>query len=175
MSNHLSRGKIVRNLLFPATAILFIPSGLLLPRILRRGLSISPLRIVQGLPAVLTGLLLLSRSAILIYFSQETPLWDKPSQHLRMHGPYRYVRNPMALGTLLIILGEGITFRSKTIAIWAIGFFALSHWLAVRVEEPSLRASFAATYEHYYAATPRWLPRPSYKRESTSQIPPLKS
>jgi protein-S-isoprenylcysteine O-methyltransferase Ste14 len=170
MSSHLSGGKILRNLLFPATAVIFIPAGLLLPQILRRRLGVSPLRTTQGLPVVLIGLFLVSRSAMLIYFSQETPLWDKPSKHLRINGPYHYVRNPMALGTLLIIIGEGITFRSKAISVWATGFFALSHWLAVRVEEPSLRETFTVIYERYYAATPRWLPRLRYKRESKNEI-----
>ncbi len=160
MSGYLSNGKVLRNLLFPASAVVFIPAGLLLPKIFKRRLRVSSSQIAQGLPGALVGLHLLSRSAMLIYFSQETPLWDKPSKHLRVNGPYRYVRNPMALGTLLIIIGEGIAFRSKAIFAWAVSFFALSHWLAIRVEEPSLKEAFADAYECYYATTPRWLPRP---------------
>lgn len=165
MSSGLASGKVLRNLLFPAAAVIFIPAILLLPQIRRQRLRVNQLRTAQGLPGVLMGFFLLSRSARLIYFSQETPLWDKPPKHLRMHGPYRYVRNPMALGTLLIILGEGIVFRSKAIFAWAMGFFALSHWLAVRVEEPSLREEFVAAYEDYYAITPRWLPRLQFRND----------
>lgn len=149
----------IRNLIFPALAIIFIPAGLLLPQLRKRHICVNALRVTQGMPVVLVGIYLLSSSARLVYFSQRTPLWDKPPEHLRTTGPYRYVRNPMALGTLLIILGEGIIFRSITLFGWATGFFALSHWLAVRVEEPSLREAFTTAYERYYATTPRWLPR----------------
>jgi protein-S-isoprenylcysteine O-methyltransferase Ste14 len=170
MSSNLSAGKRLRNLLFPATAVIFIPAGLLLPQIFRRRSRVSLLRTAQGLPAVLVGFSLLSRSARLVYFSQETPLWDKPAKHLRVNGPYRYVRNPMALGTLLIIIGEGIIFRSKAIFIWAMGFFVFSHWLAVCVEEPSLRVAFATVYERYYIATPRWFPKLRSRREVKNEI-----
>ena len=45
---------------------------------------------------------------IFIKFGEGTPApWDPPKK-LILHGPYRYVRNPMIIGTLLMLVAEAI-------------------------------------------------------------------
>jgi protein-S-isoprenylcysteine O-methyltransferase Ste14 len=44
-----------------------------------------------------------------------------PPKHLVVSGFYRYVRNPMYLGVLLVIVAEGVLFRSGTPVTEAVG------------------------------------------------------
>ncbi len=74
-------------------------------------------------------------------------------------GPYRYVRNPMLLGNLIVLLGEAVLFSSRGIFIFSLFFFACCHLILLQVEEPSLRRRFGPVYEEYGREVPRWLPR----------------
>ena len=84
--------------------------------------------------------------------------WDPP-RRLVVRGPYRYVRNPMITGVLLVLLGEAALFGSPWILAWAAAFFAVNAVWFPLVEEPGLVQRFGREYEDYRRAVPRWLPR----------------
>jgi protein-S-isoprenylcysteine O-methyltransferase Ste14 len=73
-------------------------------------------------------------------------------------GPYAYSRNPMILGILLILCGEGILFQSLTILAWMVAFFVIYHIQLLYREEPFLRKKFGKPYLSYCQAVNRWLP-----------------
>lgn len=73
-------------------------------------------------------------------------------------GPYRYVRNPLYLGNVLLALGIG----SVGPPVATVLVVALNTWFAYRlifIEERFLRSANGAAYESYCAAVPRLLPR----------------
>jgi protein-S-isoprenylcysteine O-methyltransferase Ste14 len=79
-------------------------------------------------------------------------------------GPYRWIRNPMYVAVLTIILSEAILFHSLSVAGWALAFGTfLLLWVPL-VEEPVLRAQFGESYETYLQTVPRWAPRWSRSR-----------
>ncbi len=84
--------------------------------------------------------------------------WDPP-RRLVTRGLFRWVRNPMYLGVLLLLAGWAICCRSVALAIYgcamAIGF----HLRVVLVEEPRLRRQFKDEFEEYSKRVPRWVPR----------------
>ena len=84
--------------------------------------------------------------------------WD-PTRKLVVLGPYRYVRNPMITGVLLVLVGEAALFGSPWILAWAAAFFAVNAVWFPLVEEPGLVERFGREYEDYRRAVPRWLPR----------------
>ena len=84
--------------------------------------------------------------------------WD-PTRKLVVRGPYRYVRNPMITGVLLVLLGEAALFGSWPVLVWAVGFFAVNCVWFPLVEEPALVKRFGPEYEEYRRAVPRWIPR----------------
>lgn len=84
--------------------------------------------------------------------------WD-PTRKLVVLGPYRYVRNPMIIGVLLVLLGEAVLFGSPWILAWAAAFFAVNAVWFPLVEEPGLVQRFGREYQDYGRAVPRWLPR----------------
>jgi protein-S-isoprenylcysteine O-methyltransferase Ste14 len=88
-----------------------------------------------------------------------TPAPILPPQHLVVRGSYRFVRNPMYVAVLALILGQGLFFATWRviaygIAIWSL--FSLWVWL---YEEPTLRRLFPADFADYCAHVPAWIPR----------------
>ena len=84
--------------------------------------------------------------------------WDPPRQ-LVVHGPYRYVRNPMISGVLMIVLGEAAVLRSRPHAIWALVFFVMNAIWIPAFEEPQLASRFGEDYREYCRNVPRVIPR----------------
>jgi protein-S-isoprenylcysteine O-methyltransferase Ste14 len=88
-----------------------------------------------------------------------TPAPVFPTQHLVVKGFYRYVRNPMYVAVVLLILGQGLLLCDLRIMAYA-GFCGLiAHLFVVIYEEPTLRSSFGSLYESFCAHVPRWVPR----------------
>ncbi len=85
--------------------------------------------------------------------------WDPPRRLIAV-GPYRWVRNPIYLAALLIILGEAWLFGSAALLLYA-GMAAVAfHLLVIAYEEPRLRTQFGQQYEAYRRTVSRWIPRP---------------
>jgi protein-S-isoprenylcysteine O-methyltransferase Ste14 len=85
--------------------------------------------------------------------------WDAPS-HVVAVGPYRWVRNPIYLAALLVVLGEAWLFMSPWLLAYA-GIMAVCfHLFVIGYEERTLRRRFGPAYLAYRQAVPRWIPRP---------------
>lgn len=90
---------------------------------------------------------------------QGTPAPFDPPQFFVAVGPYKYVRNPMYLGALLLLAGGGLYLRSGSMVVFALVWIAAVHFFVVAIEEPGLRRRFGATYEDYCCRVHRWTPR----------------
>jgi protein-S-isoprenylcysteine O-methyltransferase Ste14 len=90
-----------------------------------------------------------------------TPAPMAPPQRLVVVGFYRYVRNPMYLGSLVGWAGLWVAFgRVTTVAITVASVIVLGVVLfVVLYEEPTLRKMFGAEYEEYCTNVRRWVPR----------------
>lgn len=87
-----------------------------------------------------------------------TPLPFDPPQRLVITGPYRWVRNPMAIGAGSALVGAALFYESLSLLLIA-GLFMLGvHAFVVLYEEPTLRRMFGSEYAAYCAAVDRWLP-----------------
>jgi protein-S-isoprenylcysteine O-methyltransferase Ste14 len=69
------------------------------------------------------------------------------------------VRNPMYVGVLMVITGQGLLFGNAQVLEYAalvwLGFFLF----VIAYEEPTLRRTFGDEYEKFCANVRRWLPR----------------
>ena len=85
---------------------------------------------------------------------------DAPAQ-LFMHGPFRYVRNPLYLGPALLFAGVSALYPPWRLRdlFAAIVVGALIHIFVVRREEPATRRRLGSAYDDYCALVPRWIPR----------------
>ena len=84
--------------------------------------------------------------------------WDPPRRLVTV-GLYRFVRNPIFLALVLVVLGEAVYFQARVLLGYAAYVFAAFHARVVLFEEPALRAQFGDAYEEYRVRVPRWLPR----------------
>jgi protein-S-isoprenylcysteine O-methyltransferase Ste14 len=83
---------------------------------------------------------------------------DAPKE-LVVRGLYQYVRNPMYVSVVTILIGEVILFGSTAIIIEAVIFMVLAYLFVVFYEEPALRRQFGESYEKYSQTVGRWIPR----------------
>jgi protein-S-isoprenylcysteine O-methyltransferase Ste14 len=84
--------------------------------------------------------------------------WDPP-RRLVVHGPYRYVRNPMISGVVLVLFGEAAVLLSRPHLSWALLFLGINAVYIPLLEEPLLAARFGDAYRTYCRHVPRLLPR----------------
>ena len=88
-----------------------------------------------------------------------TPAPIAPPQKLVVTGLYRYVRNPIYIAVVAVILGQGLLFADWHLLGYGALLWLFFHTWVVAIEEPGLRESFGTEYESYCADVPRWLPR----------------
>jgi len=88
-----------------------------------------------------------------------TPAPVFPTRHLVVTGLYRYVRNPMYVGVVTVICGQGLLLGDARVFAYAACVWGLFHLFVLGYEEPKLRRSFGGEYEEYSANVPRWIPR----------------
>jgi protein-S-isoprenylcysteine O-methyltransferase Ste14 len=74
-------------------------------------------------------------------------------------GPFRFVRNPMSLAGVILMVGIALWHRSALGLGLAAGLFVLFHAVVVCVEEPGLETRFGESYLQYKRNVPRWFPR----------------
>lgn len=90
---------------------------------------------------------------------QGTPAPLAPTRRLVVSGLYRYVRNPMYVAVVAVILGQGLLFGDWRLLGYGAAFWLASHLFVVTYEEPTLRRTFGAEYEAFQSNVPRWIPR----------------
>ena len=85
------------------------------------------------------------------------PLSPGQASALVTTGIYRFTRNPMYLGMLLVLVGWGVYLGN--VAAWAALplFVVLMNTLQIKAEERVLRERFGDDYARYTARVRRWL------------------
>jgi len=78
-------------------------------------------------------------------------------------GIYRYSRHPIALGTLLPMIGVGIASASWLFLLLALILAVISRFLAI-AEESATKKKFGDSYKEYMATTPRWIGLPKSEK-----------
>lgn len=150
-----------------SAAFLIVAPGVvagLIPWFLTNGyrppLSSSAAMIVAGWMLILAGLgVLLNSFARFALEGAGTPAPIAPTERLVVGGAYRYVRNPMYVAVLSIILGQTLLFADWRLLFYA-GAVAAAVFTFVRLyEEPTLARRYGEEYEAYRRAVPGWLPR----------------
>jgi protein-S-isoprenylcysteine O-methyltransferase Ste14 len=88
-----------------------------------------------------------------------TPVPIDPPKALVSSGHYRFVRNPMHVGVILVLFGEALLFKSTALLVYAGSVLLGFHLMVVLYEEPTLGKQFGESYGRYRRAVPRWIPR----------------
>jgi protein-S-isoprenylcysteine O-methyltransferase Ste14 len=72
-------------------------------------------------------------------------------------GPYRYLRNPLYLGTILMAFGIGLAASRSGFVLLVVAITLFQYRLTLR-EERALKATQGESYRRYLAKVPRLLP-----------------
>jgi protein-S-isoprenylcysteine O-methyltransferase Ste14 len=116
--------------------------------------------LIFGILIIILGLLvmMLTISSFIRIGKGTLAPWS-PTKRLVISGLYCYVRNPMILGVLTVLLGEALSLGSVNILIWAGVFFIINNIYFIIYEEPNLEDRFGDDYREYKKHVSRWLPR----------------
>jgi len=106
---------------------------------------------------LLPGLGLVFWSLLLFLRARTNPLPMRPATSLVRTGPYRFTRNPMYLGMLLIYTGAALLFDVFWALVLIPGLMALVVRLVIRREERYLEATFGEAYRRFKAEVRRWI------------------
>ncbi|HEX2696570.1 MAG TPA: isoprenylcysteine carboxylmethyltransferase family protein [Anaerolineales bacterium] len=132
-----------------------------------------PLALLQNGPQIKTGILaylafpLWAIGTLILLWcfwdflvkGRGTPAPVDPPKELVATGFYRYVRNPMYVGVLIVILGHFLWFKTISMLVYAGMVFLAFHLFVTLYEEPHLRKTFGSAYDEYCKSVPRWIPK----------------
>jgi protein-S-isoprenylcysteine O-methyltransferase Ste14 len=129
----------------------------------------------QGVGALLfiLGIIVILASAwALVSRGRGTPApFDPPVKFVR-RGLYKWVRNPMYLGLIALVGGEGLVTASWHVAVYWVCLVCSLHLFVLGYEEDALRRQFGAMYEDYKRDVARWWPRkPKPMLETVAPFP----
>jgi protein-S-isoprenylcysteine O-methyltransferase Ste14 len=147
--------KQIFSFILPVTVLVIIPLWVEKNWSLQMGVHL-----FAGLLVVLLGLTMMAITiSSFIRIGKGTLAPWSPTKRLVIKGPYRYVRNPMILGVLTVLLGEALSLWSKNILVWSGEFFLINIIYFIIYEEPNLEKRFGDEYREYKKNVSRWLPR----------------
>jgi len=96
--------------------------------------------------------------AALVFRSHKTTIMPhQSSTRLVTRGPFRFSRNPIYVGNLMVVAGLGLVLANPwLLMLTPVLGFALRN-LAIRREERHLEALFASEWQDYKARVRRWI------------------
>jgi protein-S-isoprenylcysteine O-methyltransferase Ste14 len=115
--------------------------------------AVGILLIVLGLPGLVDSFARFALQGL------GTPAPIAPTQNLVVTGLYRYVRNPIYVAVVAIILGQAILFGDWRLVMYGGVMWLAFHAFVLAYEEPVLAQTFGVQYEEFRANVPRWIPR----------------
>ena len=115
--------------------------------------AVGILLIVAGLPVLVDSFARFALQGL------GTPAPIAPTQNLVVTGLYRYVRNPIYIALVAVILGQAVLFGDQRLLAYGVLVWLAFHAFVVGYEEPVLAGSFGTEYEDFRANVPRWIPR----------------
>ena len=152
-------------ILLPITMLVLVPSLIIYlsrPFHLFCGLKFPEATFICGISLLLTSIgITFMLNTVFLFFTvgDGTPRPSEPPKHFVVAGPYGYVRNPMMLSALSILLGEVILFGSFPLLIYCFIFWVLNITYFIYVEESELAKRFGNDYLKYKKNVRRWIPR----------------
>ena len=107
---------------------------------------------IAGVGLAVTGIRAFSRAK-----TTHNPTTPDAASSLVIGGIYRYTRNPMYLGLLMVLLGWALFLANGVALLFAPAFVLYINRLQIAPEERSLLSLFAQDYASYRNRVRRWI------------------
>ena len=98
-----------------------------------------------------------------------TPAPVAPTERLVVGGLYRYVRNPMYVAVVAVIVGQAAILGRPVLLVYAALFWAVVASFVRGYEEPVLTERYGDEYAAYRRGVPAWRPRLRPWRDSNAR------
>ena len=120
---------------------------------------------IPGLPIPLLGAALVAVAfitpvwALMLFRREDTEIepTSPTNRKLVTGGPYRFTRNPMYLGLVVLAVGIAVWVGTWPLVIAPLAVFATANWVHIPFEEAKMRSQFGADYDNYIARVRRWI------------------
>jgi protein-S-isoprenylcysteine O-methyltransferase Ste14 len=121
---------------------------------------------ILGVVVLLVGAaLVLETTTRFALHGRGTPVPWAPPERFVERGSYRYVRSPMYLGVILLVVGQALLLGQEILFGWAVVAWLMFTGFLAFYEEPQLVRRFGASYDDYRRRVRRWIPaRPRSSR-----------
>jgi protein-S-isoprenylcysteine O-methyltransferase Ste14 len=116
------------------------------------------LRILGVALLLVGGALVVETTTRFALHGRGTPAPWAPPERFVERGSYRFVRSPMYLGVLLLVVGQALLLGREILFAWAAAAWLIFTAFLAFYEEPQLRRRFGATYDDYRRRVKRWIP-----------------
>jgi protein-S-isoprenylcysteine O-methyltransferase Ste14 len=114
------------------------------------GRWLGAIAVALGVPLLVSAVVWLAREGVKPY---------PPIQRLVTNGPYAYRRNPMYLGVVMVMIGQGLLFGSLGVFIYGMCWLAAFQIFELTADDPFIRKHIGPAYDEYMNAVPGWVPR----------------
>ena len=120
---------------------------------------------MPGFPLPLLGIVLVTVPwilpvwAVVVFRREDTEInpTSPTNRKLIATGPYRYTRNPMYLGLVLVALGIAVWIGAWPMFLAPIAVFLTANQVHIPFEEAKMRRQFGATFDDYVGQVRRWV------------------
>ena len=149
-------------ILFPGTVVGYIPYRLLTPITAPELTSLSLNQWTAMLVLAIGAAILLKSIWSFANVGKGTLSPFDETHKLIVVGLYRYVRNPMYVGVILILLAESWFFWSTPLIKYSGLCFVIANVLVIGYEENRLRYKYGGEFRRYCEHVGRWIPGKPY-------------
>ena len=97
--------------------------------------------------------------ALILFRSEGTQVspTSETNKKLVTSGPFRFTRNPMYLGLVVLSLGVAVAAGSILMFVGPLLVFATANWIHIPFEEAKMRRQFGPAFDDYARNVRRWL------------------
>ena len=149
-------------ILFPGVVTVYIPYRILAPVVVPSPDSWSLPQYAATLVLIVGVTILLVSIWSFARVGKGTLAPFDETKKLIVIGLYRYVRNPMYLAVVMILLAESWFFWSSRLLTYAGICFVVANLIVIGYEENRLRFKYGDEFRRYCAHVGRWIPGRPY-------------
>jgi protein-S-isoprenylcysteine O-methyltransferase Ste14 len=141
----------------PLIYAIFLVVGIYWRQLIPVSMGPPGLRSVPGWMLIAAGLALMIWAVATMVRARTTFNPYRPSTALVTTGPFRFTRNPIYLGDVLLYLGIALLFDALLAILLLPVVVAVMHYGVIVREERYLERRFGAEYAAYKSSVRRWL------------------